>query len=64
MLFQVYDVFGKLKKAFAGMSSVLKAALCIGLILYTAICPYTALFIVPDDHFGFSLCFILSARCR
>ena len=53
VLFQVYDVFGKLKKAFAGMSSVLKAALCVGLILYTAICPYTALFIIPDDHFGF-----------
>ena len=53
VLFQVYDVFGKLKKAFAGMSSVLKAALCIGLILYTAICPYVAWYIIPDDRYGF-----------
>ena len=53
VLFQHYDVFGKLKGSFGRMSFVLKTALSIGLILYTAICPYVAWYIIPDDRYGF-----------
>ena len=53
VLFQVYDVFGRIKKDYIKMSAVLKCAICIGLFLYSALCPYIAWYIIPDDHYGF-----------
>ena len=52
VLFQQYDVLGKVKTAFLKFNGVVKGVCLIGLLVIAALCPYAGWFIIPENPYG------------